>query len=116
MSYKKKYPFKKRFLEAQAMLVKHTDLIPIIVEKSAAKSEIENIDKSKFLVPHELTVGQFIYVIRKRLKLKPEISLFIFIKGSIPPVSALMSQIYNSGKDEDGFLYVTYSGENCFGH
>lgn len=28
---------------------------------------------------------------------------------------ALMSAIYDEKKDEDGFLYVTYSGENTFG-
>jgi GABA(A) receptor-associated protein len=26
-----------------------------------------------------------------------------------------MSTIYDENKDEDGFLYVTYSGENTFG-
>ncbi len=26
-----------------------------------------------------------------------------------------MSHIYEKYKDEDGFLYVTYSGENTFG-
>lgn len=26
-----------------------------------------------------------------------------------------MSAIYDEKKDEDGFLYVTYSGENTFG-
>lgn len=28
---------------------------------------------------------------------------------------AIMSAIYDDKKDEDGFLYVTYSGENTFG-
>jgi len=28
---------------------------------------------------------------------------------------AIMSAIYEDKKDEDGFLYVTYSGENTFG-
>jgi GABA(A) receptor-associated protein len=26
-----------------------------------------------------------------------------------------MSSIYEEHKDEDGFLYITYSGENTFG-
>lgn len=30
-------------------------------------------------------------------------------------VGAIMSTIYDEKKDEDGFLYVTYSGENTFG-
>lgn len=28
---------------------------------------------------------------------------------------ALMSSVYEEKKDDDGFLYVTYSGENTFG-
>lgn len=30
--------------------------------------------------------------------------------------AALMSNIYEEQKDADGFLYITYSGENTFGH
>ena len=30
-------------------------------------------------------------------------------------VAALMSDVYEDHKDEDGFLYITYSGENTFG-
>lgn len=29
--------------------------------------------------------------------------------------SATMGQVYSEHKDEDGFLYVAYSGENTFG-
>lgn len=29
--------------------------------------------------------------------------------------AALMSSIYEDHRDEDGFLYITYSGENTFG-
>ena len=32
------------------------------------------------------------------------------------PHSASMGSIYAEHKDEDGFLYVAYSGENTFGH
>lgn len=31
------------------------------------------------------------------------------------PSAALMSSVYEDHKDEDGFLYITYSGENTFG-
>jgi hypothetical protein len=73
------------------------------------KSDIPIIDKKKYLVPSDLTVGQFCYVIRKRIKLAPEKAIFIFVNEVLPPTAALMSSIYDEHKDEDGFLYITYT-------
>lgn len=39
----------------------------------------------RYLVPSDLTVGQFVYVIRKRIKLSPEKAIFIFVKNVLPP-------------------------------
>ena len=86
----------------------------VICEK-ADRSDIPDIDKKKYLVPADLTVGQFIYVIRKRIKLPPERAIFLFVDNMIPSTSSLMSVVYEVQKDEDGFLYITYSGENTFG-
>lgn len=54
-------------------------------------------------------MGQFVYVIRKRIKLSPEKAIFIFVDEVLPPTAALMSSIYEEHKDEDGFLYITYA-------
>jgi GABA(A) receptor-associated protein len=91
------------------------DRLPIIVEKSD-KSKVEEIDKKKYLVPADLTCGQFVYVIRKRLKLEAEKAIFLFVNGVIPPTSELLSAVFDEHKDDDGFLYITYSTENTFGH
>jgi len=112
--FKDQHPFEKRKVEAERIRRKYPDRIPVIAEK-AEKSDIPDIDKKKYLVPADLTVGQFVYVIRKRIKLQPEKAIFIFVNNTIPPTGALMSQIYKEQKDHDGFLYVTYSGESTFG-
>jgi GABA(A) receptor-associated protein len=101
-------------MEAQRIRTKYADRIPVICEKDE-RSDIPDIDKKKYLVPQDLTVGQFVYVIRKRIKLPSEKAIFIFINNVLPPTAALMSKIYAEHKDEDGFLYVQYSGENTFG-
>ncbi|KAE9232853.1 hypothetical protein PF005_g2545 [Phytophthora fragariae] len=62
-----------------------------------------------------MTVGQFVYVIRKRIKGSPVKAFFIFINNVLPPTATLMWNIYKEQKDSDGFLYVPYSGENTFG-
>lgn len=48
----------------------------------------------------DLTVGQFVYVIRKRIKLAPEKAIFIFVDEVLPPTAALMSAIYEEHKYE----------------
>ncbi|MBA0651422.1 hypothetical protein Goklo_018748, partial [Gossypium klotzschianum] len=117
----------KRRAEAARIREKYPDRIPvptrlllpisicIVIVEKAERSDIPNIDKKKYLVPADLTVGQFVYVIRKRIKLSAEKAIFIFVDNVLPPTGAIMSAIYEEKKDEDGFLYVTYSGENTFG-
>lgn len=113
-NFKKMYTFDKRRDEAIHIKEKYPDRIPVIVEKNKG-STIMDIDKRKFLVPADLTVGQFIFVIRKRIKLSPEQAIFIFVNNTLPPTASLMSQIYKEHADEDKFLYVLYSGESVFG-
>lgn len=112
--FKDEHPFDKRKQEAERIRQKYPDRIPVICEK-ADRTDIPTIDKKKYLVPSDLTVGQFVYVIRKRIKLPPEKAIFIFVDEVLPPTAALMSAIYEEHKDEDNFLYVSYSGENTFG-
>ena len=74
------------------------------------------IRRLRFLVPSDLSVGQFVYVIRKRLALTADKALFIFIGDTLPPTSMLMREVYALHADAlDGFLYVRYSGESTFG-
>ncbi len=99
------------FLQFPAFSVLKAELLDsflqqVICEK-VEKSDIATIDKKKYLVPADLTVGQFVYVIRKRIKLSPEKAIFIFVDEVLPPTAALMSSIYEEHKDEDGFLYIT---------
>lgn len=112
--YKDSQPFEVRSIEAARMLEKYPDRIPVIIEKNRS-SRIEDIDKRKFLVPTDLTFGQLILVVRKRLNISREKAIFLFCNSTLPAGSALVSQIYQEHKDEDGFLYLKYSGENTFG-
>ncbi|KAJ8748880.1 hypothetical protein K2173_013312 [Erythroxylum novogranatense] len=113
-SFKQEHDFEKRQAESSRIREKYPDRVPVIVEK-AERSDIPNIDKKKYLVPADLTVGQFVYVIRKRIKLSAEKAIFIFVDNVLPPTGSVLSKIYDEKKDDDGFLYVTYSGENTFG-
>lgn len=113
--FKEEHPLEKRQAEAARIKEKYPDRIPVIVERAESSKSIPDIDKKKYLVPADLTVGQFVYVIRKRIKLSPEKAIFIFIDNKLPPSASLMSAVYEEMKDKDGFLYIKYSGENTFG-
>jgi GABA(A) receptor-associated protein len=57
-SFKATHDFEKRKKEADRIRQKYPDRIPVICEK-APKSDIPDIDKKKYLVPADLTVGMF---------------------------------------------------------
>lgn len=108
-------PLEERKQSVYTIFKKYPDRIPVCVYKNKG-SNTPDIDKEKYLVPSDLTVGQFLYVIRKRIKLKPEEALYIFFNGSLVNTSMTIKEIYNLHKDKDDeMLYALYSTENTFG-
>uniref|UniRef100_A0A8C7AVY4 GABA type A receptor associated protein like 1 n=1 Tax=Neovison vison TaxID=452646 RepID=A0A8C7AVY4_NEOVI len=91
--YKEDHPFEYRKKEGEKIRKKYPDRVPVIVEK-APKARVPDLDKRKYLVPSDLTVGQFYFLIRKRIHLRPEDALFFFVNNTIPPTSATMGQLY----------------------
>jgi len=110
----KKCSLETRLADSKRLCKKYKDRCCIIVGKNN-NSDIPDIERHKFLVPNNLTVGQFIYIIRSRIECKSNQALFLFINGKIPPTSQRLIHVYEANKDDDGFLYVTYTGENTFG-
>ncbi|XP_076907180.1 autophagy-related protein 8f-like isoform X1 [Bidens hawaiensis] len=104
--FKQEHNLEKRRAEAVRIRDKYPDRILVIVEK-AERSDVPNIDKKRYLVPAELTGGQFVYVIRKRIKLSAEKAIFIFVDNALPPTDNLhfRSQLVNLC-----FEIITYIG------
>ncbi|WCJ22643.1 Autophagy-related protein 8i [Euphorbia peplus] len=73
------------------------------------------MEKKKYLVPRDMSVGHFIHVLSSRLHLAPGKALFVFVKNTLPQTGTLMGSLYESFKEEDGFLYMCYSSEKTFG-
>lgn len=67
------------------------------------------------LVTISFLVGQFYFLIRKRIHLRAEDALFFFVKNVIPPTSATMGALYQEHHEEDFFLYIAYSDESVYG-
>jgi GABA(A) receptor-associated protein len=111
--FKSKHSFEKRLDESMRILKKYPERIPIICERLTIK--VAEIDRSKYLCPNDLSLGNFVYVIRKRIKIAPEEAIYLFINERILPVSKILGEIYEKHKDEDGFLYIKYDSEATFG-
>uniref|UniRef100_A0A3Q2HL50 Gamma-aminobutyric acid receptor-associated protein-like 1-like protein n=1 Tax=Equus caballus TaxID=9796 RepID=A0A3Q2HL50_HORSE len=92
----------------------HTYRVPVIVEKST-KVRVPDLDERKYLAPSDLTVGQFYFLIWKRIHLRPEDALFLFVNNTIRPTSAVMGQLYEDNHEGDYFLYVACSDESVYG-
>jgi len=112
--FKLKSTFEKRKQESDNIKKKYPDRIPIIVQKHA-KSTLNEVDKCKYLVPKDMTMGQFLFVVRKRVNLGPEQALFITVNSTLVSSVKTIGDIYCDLSDEDGFLYVIYTNENTFG-
>lgn len=109
--------FRKQRLEnrlriSDEILLKHSSSVPIIVD---AKKDIK-LNKNKYIVPRNLSIGQFLYVLKKKINIKSNESIFLLCNKTIVPNTELIRNFYESHKDEDGFLYIIVTLENTFGN
>jgi GABA(A) receptor-associated protein len=111
MSFKEKFTMEQRMHESAIVLKKYPNRIPIILE-SFGKLIIE---KSKYLVPGDITVAQFLIVLRRRIILHSHEGLYLFVNNTLISGNTLLSTIYDKHVDEDLFLYFVVSLENTFG-
>jgi GABA(A) receptor-associated protein len=114
-TFKEKYNLEERFIESSRIIQKYPDRVPVIVENVPGNKLLPKLDKSKYLVPNDMTLGQFVFTIRKRIKLEPEKAMFLFINNKMIPCSEIMGKIYKDNAEDDMFLYMVLQGENTFG-
>ncbi len=99
--------------EVDLIKEKYPNYIPIVVR---SRGDIK-LMKNKFLVGGEITLGQFLMILRRKIGvLKQSDAVFLFINNSLPPSSMYLSSIYANQKDIDtNMLFVMVSKENTFG-
>jgi GABA(A) receptor-associated protein len=118
-NYKKTTPLEERLQKSNKMTSLYPDRVPIIVEMSSSSSSyntyIASSHKVKYLVPYNITMGQFIKILRDKIKIDQATALFFFIKNKIFPITSLIGEIYKENADEDGFLYIEFCEESTFG-
>ncbi|XP_045921970.1 microtubule-associated proteins 1A/1B light chain 3C [Micropterus dolomieu] len=114
--FKLRKSFATRKQEVAGIRSKFPNKIPVIIERYGREKYLPPLDKTKFLVPHELTMTQFVTIIRNRMALLPTQAFYLLINNSgLPSMSLTMAQVYKDHQDEDGFLYMTYASQETFG-
>ncbi|XP_062892209.1 microtubule-associated proteins 1A/1B light chain 3C-like [Mobula hypostoma] len=115
-------PFKERRgvdvrkAEADSIRSKFPNKLPVIVERYAKERSLPQLDRSKYLVPLELSMCQFTIIIRNRMALSSKQAFYLMVHNqSVASTSLTMAEIYEEFKEEDGFLYVTYASQEMFG-
>lgn len=110
--FKNKISLEDRKLQSTRIMEKYPNRLPIICNVS---KNLPELDKHKYLIPRDLESINFFFVIRKRLKLKEGVAMYLFVNGKALIANSYMSEVYNKYKDEDGFLYIYICAENTFG-
>jgi len=111
--YKLKKTFEERLNESQTILKKYSEKVPVIINECS--EELRDRVKRKMLLQPDMTVSQFLHTLRTKFNIKQEEAVLIFVNGTFPTSTTIMSVLYDRYKDKDGFLYVSVLKENVFG-
>lgn len=100
--------------EVELIKEKYPKYIPVIVRP---KDKSIQLLRYKFLVNGEITVGQFMCIIRKKIRnIKSSEALFLIVNNSLLPSVHLLSFVYTQQVDkETNMLFFTLCNENTFG-
>jgi len=125
-TYKQKVPLNKRIEESNKILAKYPNYIPVIVDLD---SRFGDINKSKFLVPKDVSASHLLIAVRAQMKsIKKEEAMFMFSNEMLVCPTAIMGTLYDdyiknlqydqtksSDEKNEKYFYVKIHGENTFG-
>ena len=126
ISYKNNHTIEERKSETTTVRNKYPDKIPVIIIKDPS-SQLNNITKEKYLVPFDMTIGQFMSIVRQKTSIGQEQAINIFLvdynnNHILATTSTSFESLYLqyvekeiNNKNYDGYIYLIYTGENVFG-
>lgn len=97
------------------ILRQHPDKVPLIIERDGPERYLPLLDHCKYLVPSHTTIAEIMQIIRRRLELHRDQTIYLLINEKVHPISMAIGQLYDYEKDDDGFLYIVYASQPAFG-
>jgi len=104
-----------RKLYSAKLITKYPDRIPVVIEPHSKLLKTEKMEKNKYLMPRNIKITEMMVIFRTIIKIDSSKAIFIFVNNSLIPMRDTVEELYNTYKDQDGFLYITYAYENTFG-
>ena len=117
MQFKEKHSFEERKAQSKRLLKKHPDRVPVVVERAPSGTFVAELENSRYLLAYDATVGGFMATLRKQVVTNASDGFYMFCgnKRVLVSGSNTFQHLYACYKDDDGFLYMLYAGENVFG-
>ena len=114
--YKQDHSLEERQNESSRILRDYPNRLPIICER-APNSDLPSIQKTKYLVPSDMTVSQFQFLIRRNIDLNELTALYLITAKEKTLIgNQTIMEAYNLNKDKhDNFLYLYYASELTWG-
>ena len=107
--------FEQRLADSNKIINKYPDRVCVYIEKDPLCKKLPNLDRNKYVVPRTIAMSHFIYIIRQRIKLPKDVGIFLYSENVLLSGNLLMNEVNYKYKNPDGFIYIKYKGENCFG-
>tara|TARA_B100001093_G_C26696009_1_gene956931 strand:+ start:702 stop:1073 length:372 start_codon:yes stop_codon:yes gene_type:complete len=111
--YKDRHPLQERITECKRLKEQYPHRIPVILEFDAILHKQKL--KERFLVPKDLTMGQFMFVIRSQLQINPSEAIYLMCRGYCIPNTDIFSEISEKHKEKCGNIFMRLYKENTFG-
>ena len=108
-------PLEERKEKLEKLLSKNPNKVPIVFEKHK-KSKLGGNDDAKFISTKNIKLGDLVKQLRDMWKLSDDTSLFFSCQNkAILKPDALIGDLYDRCKEEDGYLYIQFREVETFG-
>lgn len=114
--YKLKNPDKQERIKNSKNIIQNSPgKVPVIIEKNNLSKDIPEI-LMKTVISRNERIATIFCLLKKNLKLSGNQALFLIANGKIQLTMEMeLGKVYEDYKDDDGFLYLTYSSEEVYG-